>query len=119
MQPLGYRDLSFADAVNSRFFVANSDGRVINLAIFRVVPTENKVVAPMDMFITVDDMNKIASVIRRMFDIILNIVSESDIITIPTALSPRLEKIKARRVKKDEAEAQGQQTLIEVSTVEF
>lgn len=120
MRVLGYNDIAFFDDVNRPLLLVAATGqKSFNLAIFRVVPVENKVTAPVEMFLTIDDMNKITSCVRKVFEIVLNMVSENDVIEIPTALSARLEKIKEREKKPETEKENFQPTLIEVSTVEF
>ena len=62
------------DSINEPFY---SGG--LNIAIFRIIPKNNKVYIPLTKFLTVVELNKIVEEIRRLYDVIFNICINKEI----------------------------------------
>jgi hypothetical protein len=51
----------------------------INIALFRIIPTDNKVQVPLLKFLNVKELNTIMSSIRSFLEVVMNLVLEAEV----------------------------------------
>jgi hypothetical protein len=77
----GYRE-EFVDDINSKVF----EGGVFNIAVFRAVPTANKIKVPLDSMLTIVEINNLASRIAKAVETIYNVFTGEVEIKVNTGL---------------------------------
>jgi len=56
-----------------------SQSGVVNIAIFRIIPIDGKVEAPLPKFLTIQEFNHIVEDIKRCLEVLLNLVIEGKV----------------------------------------